>query len=233
MSSAMSQQWFVNNIVDARSHGQTGLCAVFAALFLLGTAAEVASAATEETDDAATAIPSTDRPADEASWLSGDQLEDDGVASGDFPAIEIVDDEFGEHIDSPVEVFVGPPIPEQSSDSGSKAKNTKPRVAANIDLSRPVAPSQGLDDIDIGMIAPPPEPTLAVYAQKSLMLLGAEVAASTSTRLAWSPAHSFAGIAAPTPVLVVNGAHRGPTLCMTAAIHGDELNGIEVVRRVL
>ena len=27
--------------------------------------------------------------------------------------------------------------------------------------------------------------------------------------------------------------HRGPTLCVTAAIHGDELNGIEVVRRVL
>jgi len=34
-------------------------------------------------------------------------------------------------------------------------------------------------------------------------------------------------------VLVVNGHRDGPVLCLTAAIHGDELNGIEMVRRVL
>ncbi|MFQ5608954.1 MAG: succinylglutamate desuccinylase/aspartoacylase family protein, partial [Woeseiaceae bacterium] len=33
--------------------------------------------------------------------------------------------------------------------------------------------------------------------------------------------------------LVVNGADPGPTLCLTAAIHGDELNGIEMVRRIM
>jgi predicted deacylase len=67
----------------------------------------------------------------------------------------------------------------------------------------------------------------------SLLLLGAKVPPSTSTRLAWSPSQSFEGIAVPTPVLVVNGAKNGPTLCLTAAIHGDELNGIEIIRRVL
>ncbi len=36
-----------------------------------------------------------------------------------------------------------------------------------------------------------------------------------------------------TPVLVVNGARSGPTLCLTAAVHGDELNGVEIVRRVM
>jgi hypothetical protein len=36
-----------------------------------------------------------------------------------------------------------------------------------------------------------------------------------------------------TPVLVLNGAFPGPTLCLTAAVHGDELNGIEMVRRVM
>jgi len=36
-----------------------------------------------------------------------------------------------------------------------------------------------------------------------------------------------------TPVLVAHGAGPGPVLCLTAAIHGDELNGIEIVRRVL
>jgi len=33
--------------------------------------------------------------------------------------------------------------------------------------------------------------------------------------------------------LVVNGVNPGPTLCLTSAIHGDELNGIEIVRRTL
>ena len=35
------------------------------------------------------------------------------------------------------------------------------------------------------------------------------------------------------PVEVVRGARPGPTLWLTAAIHGDELNGVEVIRRVL
>lgn len=67
----------------------------------------------------------------------------------------------------------------------------------------------------------------------SLILLGNQVPAATSTRLAWTPSQSFEGIVSPTPVLVVNGAKPGPTLCLTAAVHGDELNGIETVRRVM
>ena len=35
------------------------------------------------------------------------------------------------------------------------------------------------------------------------------------------------------PITVVRGARRGPTVFLTAAIHGDELNGVEVVRRVM
>ncbi len=69
--------------------------------------------------------------------------------------------------------------------------------------------------------------------RKKLVILGAEVPPSTSTRLAWSPQVSISGLALPTPVLVINGANPGPTLCLTGAIHGDELNGIEVVRRVM
>ncbi|WP_237066295.1 succinylglutamate desuccinylase/aspartoacylase family protein [Microbulbifer guangxiensis] len=68
---------------------------------------------------------------------------------------------------------------------------------------------------------------------KPLRLLGAEVPPATSTRLAWSPSQHFEGVYSSTAVLVVNGAEPGPTLCLTAAVHGDELNGIETVRRVL
>jgi predicted deacylase len=65
------------------------------------------------------------------------------------------------------------------------------------------------------------------------VLLGEQVDPGTSVRLSWSPDQRFEGIAVPTAVLVVNGVEDGPTLCLTAAIHGDELNGIEIVRRVL
>jgi len=35
------------------------------------------------------------------------------------------------------------------------------------------------------------------------------------------------------PVTVVRGRRSGPSLFLTAAIHGDELNGVEIVRRVM
>lgn len=64
-------------------------------------------------------------------------------------------------------------------------------------------------------------------------LLNKIVEPGTSTRLGWATNHNISGLKQPTPVLVVNGAFQGPTLCLTAAIHGDELNGIEIVRRVM
>jgi len=66
-----------------------------------------------------------------------------------------------------------------------------------------------------------------------ITVLGTEVPPATSTRLSWSATELFEGVPVSTPVLVVNGALPGPTLCMTAAVHGDELNGIEMVRRVM
>ena len=35
------------------------------------------------------------------------------------------------------------------------------------------------------------------------------------------------------PVQVINGRRAGPTLFVSAAIHGDELNGVEIIRRLL
>lgn len=66
-----------------------------------------------------------------------------------------------------------------------------------------------------------------------LLLLGDEVLPGTSRRLSWAATELFEGVPVTTPVLVVNGKMPGPTLCLTAAVHGDELNGIEMVRRVL
>lgn len=35
------------------------------------------------------------------------------------------------------------------------------------------------------------------------------------------------------PVHIIRGKEPGPTLCVTAAIHGDEVNGVEIIRRLL
>jgi predicted deacylase len=65
------------------------------------------------------------------------------------------------------------------------------------------------------------------------ILLGAFVPPATATRLNWVPVESFGDLTVNTPVLVVNGRKPGKTLCLTAAVHGDELNGIEMIRRVV
>jgi predicted deacylase len=73
----------------------------------------------------------------------------------------------------------------------------------------------------------------AVGLPEPLVFLGSEIMPATAERLSWSATELFEGVPVSTPVLVVNGALPGPTLCLTAAVHGDELNGIEMVRRVL
>ncbi len=65
-----------------------------------------------------------------------------------------------------------------------------------------------------------------------LKLLGAEVAPGTTAPLIWSPGASFDGQDNPRTVLVANGAHSGPVMCLTGVVHGDEHNGLEIVRRV-
>ncbi len=67
---------------------------------------------------------------------------------------------------------------------------------------------------------------------KPLVLLGSEILPGTAHRLSWSATELFEGVPVSTPVLVANGVLPGPTVCLTAAVHGDELNGIEMVRRI-
>ena len=75
--------------------------------------------------------------------------------------------------------------------------------------------------------------TAAAGTAEPMLMLGTEVAPGMAQRLSWSATELFEGVPVSTPVLVINGAFPGPTLCLTAAVHGDELNGIEMVRRVM
>ncbi|HWS74557.1 MAG TPA: succinylglutamate desuccinylase/aspartoacylase family protein, partial [Quisquiliibacterium sp.] len=146
-----------------------------------------------------------------------------------------------------------PDAPASSAATETTVSDTPPqprRRARNVDLDAPVMERPGeaytkqfrrdvetrsdqaqdevmrtIDDVDVARL---PQGPVAPF-----VMLEAEVAPGTSARLAWQPAESFEGIEVATPVLVVNGAAEGPVLCLTAAVHGDELNGIEMVRRVL
>lgn len=68
---------------------------------------------------------------------------------------------------------------------------------------------------------------------ENLSLLNASIPPGQFQTLYWSPGQSFASIDTPVPVLVAHGKNPGPRVCLTAAIHGDELNGIEMVRRLM
>ena len=53
----------------------------------------------------------------------------------------------------------------------------------------------------------------------------------TSSRFPFTEGRSFRGSYMNTPIYVSRGHVAGPALCLTAGIHGDELNGMEVARR--
>ncbi|MGB0955948.1 MAG: succinylglutamate desuccinylase [Panacagrimonas sp.] len=64
-------------------------------------------------------------------------------------------------------------------------------------------------------------------------ILGTSVPVGTIRHMGWRANAGFGVLNEPTPVLVVHGNEPGPVLCLTAAVHGDELNGIDIVRRVI
>jgi uncharacterized protein len=88
-------------------------------------------------------------------------------------------------------------------------------------------PTEGVTEIT----EPPPPGPVPSVAWDALSLLGERVAPGERRRLFLRASESFAGDAVDIPLLVMRGITPGATLCLTAGIHGDELNGIEIVRQ--
>ena len=74
---------------------------------------------------------------------------------------------------------------------------------------------------------PPPAP------REPLRLGERMVPEGTSARVDLPVARLFTGTWLQLPVTVLHGARPGPRVFLDAAIHGDELNGMEIIRRVL
>lgn len=78
-----------------------------------------------------------------------------------------------------------------------------------------------------------PDPETHQSHELGFRLLGQLVPPGQLQSVTWSASETFSGTVIPNAVLVVNGRKPGPVLCLTAAVHGDELNGIETVRRII
>lgn len=63
-----------------------------------------------------------------------------------------------------------------------------------------------------------------------LRLLDREIAPGQKRKFRYQHAQTFEGSFLDTVVFVARGARPGPTLCLTALIHGDERNGFEIAR---
>lgn len=130
-----------------------------------------------------------------------------------------------------------------STDKLQVSELAEPAVAPSLDLKKAAPLPQpvptvepALDMDDPAFFEEPPETKTAgdeTGHEHKLVILGSEVVPGTATRLAWSTTGTMSGLATPTPVMVIKGKTSGKTMCMTAAVHGDELNGIEIVRRVM
>ncbi len=142
---------------------------------------------------------------------------------------------------TPTPASVGPaptPAPTTSPAATPTPPPQAPPDAADVAPDRPApAPAAGGErsppetEAEAGPSAIPPTPTPTPVS--AFKLLDSEVEPGNRRRLSWYASDSFTGLAEPTPVLVAHGLRPGPVLCLTAAVHGDEVNGIEMVRRVL
>ncbi len=91
-------------------------------------------------------------------------------------------------------------------------------------------------DAEEGVEVPPIEPMVRVprpSSEDGFALVGSVVPPNSLQQLTWHASETFSGTSIPTPILVANGISPGYVLCLTAAVHGDEVNGIETVRRVV
>jgi uncharacterized protein len=70
-------------------------------------------------------------------------------------------------------------------------------------------------------------------AKEALVVGGTSVAPGEEAIIDMPVADLYTHARLTLPVHVINGKRPGPTLFVTAAIHGDELNGVDVIRRLL
>ena len=70
-------------------------------------------------------------------------------------------------------------------------------------------------------------------SQDTLTIAGQDISAGTRQRIEIPVGRRVTGAELSLPVEVVHGKNAGPRLFVCAAVHGDEINGVEIIRRIL
>ncbi len=68
---------------------------------------------------------------------------------------------------------------------------------------------------------------------EDLEILGEKIKLGESRKLNFNTATLFTGTPVEVPVFIERSINPGPTVLITAGIHGDEINGMEIVREIL
>jgi predicted deacylase len=74
---------------------------------------------------------------------------------------------------------------------------------------------------------------MSPHRRPALSIAGTTIEAATKAKLELPIARLMSGTPVALPVVVLHGRHDGPTAWLSAAVHGDELCGVEIIRRVL
>jgi uncharacterized protein len=70
-------------------------------------------------------------------------------------------------------------------------------------------------------------------AQKKIKILGKEILPGSSEQLSLDIARLHTRTKVEIPIIVERAKEDGPILLLTAGVHGDEVNGIEIIRRII
>jgi uncharacterized protein len=110
----------------------------------------------------------------------------------------------------------------------SQKKNLPPA------LTQPLTAARALALPSSTAAAPKPIAPVVPSTAKAgpITLLGTQIQPGERKTLDWRGADLFGVGSNTAPVIVINGKQPGPVLCLTGGVHGDELNGIEVVNRI-
>lgn len=105
-------------------------------------------------------------------------------------------------------------------------------MAQDYPVDPPGGPETGdrVPPVGIALLEPEPEP--APELATPLAILDRLVVPGTRLQLEWRPGGGISSAEIPSPVVVARGAQPGPVLCLFAGVHGDEINGVEIVRRI-
>jgi hypothetical protein len=117
-----------------------------------------------------------------------------------------------------------------AGEAGTQSSPDPARAPAPAPAPAPAAQPAGAGPAPGTAADAPPAPASEVVAP-DYEIFGVTVPAGQRRQLDWRVSESFAGTALPVPLHVIHGRKPGRTLCLTAGIHGDELNGVEIVRR--